>query len=162
MCGCAPERQAAAPGFATPLVNAVPVHTDVPGQTHVHVDPALATEQMQVALVPSELTLGPNRFAVGLLDAKGQAITDASVHFHYFDLTNPDEPKLESEADAARLVSPDGRTAIFAQERTFTRAGSWGLEVQTRFPGGRMRSTRGICIRLEAATGTRTWAASSC
>ena len=134
---CAPERPAGVPGFATPLGNVVPVHTDVPGQPHTHVDPAQATEQIQVAIVPSELTLGPNRFAVGLLDANGQAITEAAVHFHYFDLSNADQPQLESEADATRLVSPDGRSAIFAHERTFTRAGDWGVEVQARLPSGK-------------------------
>jgi hypothetical protein len=152
--GCgAPAAPASTPGFGAPLSNVVPVHTDVPGQPHVHVDPSQATEKIQVALVASELTLGPNRFAVGLLNASGQAITDASVHFHYFDLSNPNQPVLESESDATRLVSPDGRTAIFAHERAFTRAGDWGLEVQARFPDGKAAIQRiGFTVVASSST----------
>ena len=127
----------ATPGFGTGLNNQIPIHTDVPGApAHVHLDPAQATAELQVALVASELVLGPNRFAVGLLDAKGQNIRQALVHFHYFDLTNPASPVVESEADATRIASPDDLTVIYAQDRAFKRAGNWGLEVQARFPDG--------------------------
>lgn len=123
--------------FGSGLSNQIPIHTDVPGApAHVHLDPAQATAEMQVALVASELVLGPNRFAVGLLDGKGQNIRDAQVHFHFYDLTNPAAPVLESEVDAARIASPDGLTVIFGLDRVFTRAGDWGLEVQARFPDG--------------------------
>src|ERR1700694_143799 len=65
-------------GFGTGLNNQVPIHTDVPGApAHGHLDPSQATAEMQVALVASELVIGPNRFAVGLLDAKGQNIRQA-------------------------------------------------------------------------------------
>jgi hypothetical protein len=123
--------------FATALPNQVPVHTDVPGQPHTHIDPSQATVDIQLAIVPSELSLGPNRFAVGLLDAKGQVIRDAAVHFHYFDLSNASGPALESEADAVRITTPDGLMSIFAHEREFKRAGDWGVEVQARFPDGK-------------------------
>ncbi|MCA1554341.1 MAG: hypothetical protein LC737_08185, partial [Chloroflexi bacterium] len=124
------------PSFTSPLGNQVPVHTDVPGQAHTHIDPSQATAEIQVALVASELIVGSNRFAVGLLDGKGQAIKEASVHFHYFDLKDASNPTLESETDATRLVSPDGLTAIFAHEREFSHAGDWGVEVQARFADG--------------------------
>ena len=128
---------AATRAFGTALDNQVPVHSDVPGApAHVHLDPALATTDIQVALVASELTVGPNRFAVGLLDPKGQNFRQALVHFHFYDLTNPANPVLESEADATRISSPDDLTVIFAEEREFKRAGDWGLEVQARFPDG--------------------------
>src|SRR5690349_12707841 len=39
---------------------------DEAGHDHSHLDPALATAEMGVALVPSELVVGANRFAVGL------------------------------------------------------------------------------------------------
>lgn len=61
-------------------------------------------------------------------------IQEATVHFHYYDLSDPAAPVLETEADATPLHTPDGRTTIFAQERAFDRAGDWGVEVQARFP----------------------------
>ena len=89
-----------------------------------------------MVIVPSEVVVGPNRFAVGLFNPAGRMVLDAEVHFRYFDLTNPNTPALESEADAERLTTPGGNTAIFAHERNFDRAGNWGVEVQARFPDG--------------------------
>ncbi len=136
-CGGQPASDTPA-SFGTPLSNQVPVHQEptADGHNHVHVDPSQVTTDVQVALVASELVVGPNRFAVGLLDSKGQAIREATVHFHYFDLSKPDAPVLESEADAVRVQTPDGLTAIFAHEREFKRAGNWGVEVQARLPNG--------------------------
>jgi hypothetical protein len=91
---------------------------------------------MEVALVASELVVGPNRFAVGLFDGKRGVIHDAVVHFHYYDLSDPATPLLESEADATPLQTPDGLTTIFTHEREFKQAGEWGLEVQASFPDG--------------------------
>lgn len=97
--------------------------------------PSAATA-LQVVIVPSELVVGPNRFAVGLLDPSGHMYLDGKVHFRYFDVTHPNSPVVESEADAERLATPDNTTAIFAQERNFDRAGDWGVEVQAQFPDG--------------------------
>ena len=124
-------------GFDTPIPNRVEVHQDGDdGRSHIHVDASQASVEMQVVLVPSELVMGPNRLAVGLFDSARRMIRDAEVHFHYYDLSHPDAPVLESEADAVRLQTPDGLTAIFAQEREFHRAGDWGVEVQARLPDG--------------------------
>ena len=134
--GCADlnTRSAAEAGmFAEPVPNEVAVH-DHAG--HEHVDEAVATAVIQVVLLPSELAVGQNRMAVGLLDANDQMISEADVHFHYFDLTDPAVPQLEQEANAQRVQSPDGLTTIFTQERNFNRAGEWGLEVQARLVDG--------------------------
>ncbi|MCE7987417.1 MAG: hypothetical protein DYG89_40130 [Caldilinea sp. CFX5] len=124
--------------FATPLANQVAVHqADHQEQAdHRHTKPAQTTVAMQVVLVASELVVGPNRFAVGLLHADGQMITAANVHFRYFDLSNPQAPQVEAEADASQLQTPDGLTAIFAHERSFLRAGDWGVEVAAALPDG--------------------------
>jgi hypothetical protein len=123
--------------FNAPLPNRTETHADHDGHEHQHLDPSQITDEMQVVLVPSELVVGPNRFAVGLFDAEGRMIHDALVHFHYFDLSNPQAPLLESEANAVRLQTPEGLTTIFAHERAFARAGNWGVEVQARFPDGK-------------------------
>jgi len=140
LCGCGAASgtpSGPTPVFGSGLNNQIPVHTDVPGApAHVHLDPSQATTEMQVVLVASELVVGPNRFAVGLLDPKGQNLRQAIVHFHFFDLTNSANPLLESEADGVRVASPDDLTVIYALEREFKRAGDWGLEVQANLPDG--------------------------
>jgi hypothetical protein len=137
LAACRAEPAALTPsGFEAPLPNQVEAHTEIAGQPHQHLDPAQATVEMQVVIVPSELVVGPNRFAVGLLQPDGRMILDAQVHFHYYDLSNPNGPRLESESDAARVQTPDGATVIFTHERSFERAGRWGVEIQARFPDG--------------------------
>ena len=97
---------------------------------------------LQVVIVPTELVIGPNRFAVGLFDATGEIVLQAMVHFRYFDVSDPNAPVLESEADAERLTTPNGTAAIFAHERNFERAGRWGVDVQARFPDGSTAARR--------------------
>lgn len=126
-------------GFDTPIPNQLEeVHQETAHQAHEHehVQQSQATTTMQVVLVASELVVGPNRFAVGLFDEAGHVIREAAVHFHYYDLSDPATPILETEADATPIHTPDGFTTIFAQEREFQRAGEWGVEVQARFPDG--------------------------
>ncbi|MBI1801343.1 MAG: hypothetical protein HYR71_06915 [Chloroflexi bacterium] len=127
---------------SSPASSTAPVPDQVPprvagisdGHSQPHIDPLQANADIQIVLVPSELIVGPNRFAVGLLK-NNQALLDATVHFHYYDLGDLNRPVLESEADAVRLQTPDGLTAIWAQEREFTRSGDWGVEVQARLAG---------------------------
>ena len=124
--------------FDTPIPNRVEIHQET-GQDdheHDHVQETQATTAMEVALVASELVVGPNRFAVGLLNADGGLVQEAAVHFHYYDLSDPAAPLLEIEADATPVHSPDGLATIFTHERQFDRAGEWGVEVQASFPDG--------------------------
>ena len=130
--------------FATALPNQVDVHQDdqPSGEAHDHLDAAELTGELQVVLVPTELVVGPNRFAVGLFAEDGTLIHDASVHFHYFDLSDPQQAVLESESDAYRVQSPVDTTTIYAHERRFDRAGDWGVEVEARRPDGTAASSR--------------------
>lgn len=122
--------------FDTPIPNQIEVHQETDHHEHEHVQEVQATAVMEVALVASELVIGPNRFAVGLFNADGGVVQEATVHFHYYDLSNPAAPRLELEAGATPLHSPDGLTTIFTHERQFDRAGEWGVEVQASFPDG--------------------------
>lgn len=106
------------------------------GDGHEHVDTTQATGQLEAVVVPTELVLGLNRFAVGLFDAEGRMVHEAEVVFHYFDLSDVDNPALESEVTAVPIRDDAGFTTIFAHERRFDRAGTWGAEIQVRFPDG--------------------------
>jgi hypothetical protein len=122
--------------FGKPLPNQVELHDhDAHSHDHEHEGETTAAD-MQVVLVPSELVVGQNRMAVGLLDGKKQMIQEADVHFQYFDLSDPATPQSEQEAAATVVQSPDGRTTIFAHDRRFEHAGEWGLEVQANLVDG--------------------------
>jgi hypothetical protein len=110
---------------------------------------AEAVDELTVSLVATELVVGPNRFALGLHDAAGRHIQDATVHLRYFDLRDAVAPIVESEADATALTTPDGFTTIFAHERAFDWAGPWGVEVRALFPDGRL-AVKGIAFHVAA------------
>ncbi len=130
--------------FATALSNQVEVHQEEPAgeEEHDHLDASELTGAMQVVLVPTELVLGPNRFAVGLFGSDGTMIHDATVHFHYYDLSDPQQAVLESESDAYAVQSTENPTTIYAHERNFDQAGDWGVEVEARLPDGTAARSR--------------------
>lgn len=106
------------------------------GEVHRHVNPEHATAQIQLVLVPSEIIVGPNRFAVGIFDQGGNMVHEAGVHLHFYDLTDHSNPFFESEADAYSLSTKRGDVTIFAFDREFSHAGDWGVEVEVTFPDG--------------------------
>lgn len=142
-CGPSPSPDADE-AFSPAISNQVEVHQEEPAgeEDHDHLDASELTGAMQVVLVPTELVVGPNRFAVGLFGPDGTLIQDATVHFHYYDLGDPEQAVLESEADAYRIQSAEDSTTIFAHERRFDRAGDWGVEVEARLPDGTAASSR--------------------
>ena len=106
---------------------------------------------MQVFLVASELVVGENRFAVGLQTPDNAIIDDAEVTFTYYDLTIPVAPVLESEATAQRLASLDDLTVIYANQRSFDRAGRWGVQIDaTRADGATL--SRNIVFEVFAGS----------
>lgn len=120
--------------FNDPLSNKVEeVHEQ--GEVHRHISPEEATAQIQVVLVPSELTQGPNRFAIGIFDVGGDMVHEGDVHLHYYDLNDPANPFFEMEADATALHTPDGLVTVFTHERSFN-AGEYGVEVELTQPDG--------------------------
>src|SRR5438132_3059095 len=59
--------------------------------------------ELTPVLASSELALGRNRFAVGLIDAQNQSITSGQVHLEFFKL-NGQTAEKRSEADAVFRV----------------------------------------------------------
>lgn len=120
---------------------------------HSHLEDGEITARVSVALVPSEFRLGPNRFAVGIMDEQGELIHDATVHLHYYDLRDPDKAVYESEADAQRVQYAEGPTTIYVHEREFDLVGLWGAEVEIRLAdGGAARQRIGFDVMAESAS----------
>jgi hypothetical protein len=151
---CGGEAAPAAGDFVTPLSNQVERHEDDhAADEHTHLDPEAITAQLNVVMVPSEMAVGPNRFAVGLFDEEGGLIHDADVHFHYYDLRDPDQAVYESEADARPVQDPEGLTTIYVHDRDFDLAGLWGVEVEVTLPDGSAAKQRlGVEIQEDTAS----------
>ena len=123
---------------------------------------APTTEGLQVLLTTSELVVGQNRLAFGLLK-DGKLLADARVVVRVYVLEGEDA-RLVTEAPARyqRLevieagkrihIHPDGTRhvhgdatdvqGIYVAQMTFPRPGTWGLEVLAQSGGGAAESAR--------------------
>jgi hypothetical protein len=103
-------------------------------------------------LANSELTVGLNRMAVGILDKDGVPIVDAKVHFTFYDLNDGKQTKKMDMPAISRvpardagipetqeIKNPDGSTrtefnagddvGIYTANVNFDRAGDWGMKI---------------------------------
>ncbi len=123
---------------------------------------APTTEGLQVLLTTSELVVGQNRLAFGLLK-DGKLLADGRVVVRLYVLEGEDA-RLVTEAPARyqRLevieagkrihIHPDGTRhvhgdatdmlGIYVAQVTFPRSGTWGLEVLAQSGGGAVESAR--------------------
>jgi hypothetical protein len=121
-----------------------------------------ATEGLQVLLTTSELVVGQNRFAFGLLK-DGKLLADARVAVRVYAIHDGDARLIaETPARYHRLevieqgkrvhIHPDGSRhvhgdatdvqGIYVARVTFPRAGTWGLEILAQSGGGAVESAR--------------------
>ncbi len=110
-------------------------HTET-GQSHTQSTPNAAANTLQPVLATSELVVGPNRLALGLLESN-VPIKDAAetkVQVRYYKL-NGNQATLVGEEAAHYFGEGLGERGTFIVRPTFDSAGSWGLEVQAERPG---------------------------
>jgi hypothetical protein len=121
-----------------------------------------ATDRLQVLLTTSELVVGQNRLAFGLLK-DGKLLADARVAVRVYALQDGDARLItETPARYQRLevieggkrihIHPDGSRhvhgdatdvqGIYVARVTFPRAGTWGLEILAQSGGGAVEPAR--------------------
>ena len=99
--------------------------------------------ELSAVVVTSQLSTGPNRFAVGVIDeVEGIPLLDAEVSFRFFKILNENEGELRFEADG-EFVGFDmytvddgtgetklgGSTGVYKANVEFDETGSWGVEI---------------------------------
>jgi hypothetical protein len=81
----------------------------------------------QVVMVQSVITVGPNRFAIGLLDGD-TFVKNAKLKMTFYDLTSGSQ-KEAGMLPATYREAPDGIATMYTTEMTFPTAGSWGVAI---------------------------------
>ncbi len=114
-----------------------------------------AGTNLAAQVVTSSHVVGPNRFALGVIDQDaGSPVLDGQIHFRFFKVDG-EEAQLRSESDA-RLVGFDtfyidedtgqqvvtGETGVYVANVEFDIAGDWGVEVTGTLAG------RAIQVRI--------------
>ena len=80
--------------------------------------------------------MGPNRFAVGIVDEANQPIADAKVTFGFYQV-NGDQATKRSEAPAAFRWVDQRAKGIYTAPVTFDAPGRWGVEASIDSNGRR-------------------------
>jgi len=93
-----------------------------------------------LVLATAELVVGPNRFAVGIIDEANKPMVDASVRFSFFQLAGQEGIKRAEAPATFRWV--DQRTrGIYTAPVQFDVPGRWGVEAVVE-QGGRTQTIR--------------------
>lgn len=90
---------------------------------------SVAQAEPVVALASSDLAVGPNRFAFGVLDANGTPVrtSSATATFVYLG-TETQEVRAQVQADFVQW--PEGRAGIYVANVSLDESGRWGVIVQ--------------------------------
>jgi methionine-rich copper-binding protein CopC len=98
---------------------------------------------MQVAIASTDLAVGPERFAFGLMDGDAAIIPDAEAELQFFWI-GPDGPTPADHVRAHWYPSSLAGAGIYVARTDFDRAGVWGVEIAVRLPDGRRPPTQRI------------------
>jgi hypothetical protein len=137
---------------------------------------ATAAGQVTAQIASSEITLGPTRFVLGLLDSSGAPIADATAHLTFFQVDGAQaNPKGEvdamfrapaREAGLAETMSvtlPNGQkrtqtnapanVGIYDAMFNFDKTGNWGVQAQGKLKDGTPYTARaGFTVKEKGDT----------
>jgi hypothetical protein len=98
--------------------------------------PAAKPAAPTLVLATSELVVGPNRFAVGIIDEANKPIVDAQVTFGFFQV-NGQEATKRAEAPATFRWVEEQTRGIYTAPVEFDAPGRWGVEATIERNGQR-------------------------
>lgn len=90
-----------------------------------------AAPPLTIAMATSELVLGPNRLAMGLIGPDNQPIVDAQASVGFFQLDGTQGTKVSETAATYRWVEYRQR-GVYVARTVFDHPGPWGVEVVAR------------------------------
>jgi hypothetical protein len=117
---------------------ATPAQQPTAGAANPLVKPRGSGAELTAVQASSELALGRNRFAIGLIDAQNQPITAGAVRLEFFKVQQGGAAQKRSEAPASfRTVgpSPSPSRGIWVANASFDEVGAWGAQVTLQRPG---------------------------
>ncbi|MDP8923399.1 MAG: FixH family protein [Chloroflexota bacterium] len=121
LAACAVAQPTSLPASTPPSSAAGPT----PPQKPAGLTPVLAT---------SELVVGPNRFAFGLIGEDNRPVLDARVQLDFFELSGDTGTKWAEAEATFRWVEARAK-GIYTAPVRFERAGRWGVEVRATHGG---------------------------
>jgi hypothetical protein len=109
--------------------------------------------ELQIALASTDISVGRNRIAFGLIDRQTGAVRDALVVVSTFFLTDDGPQGPKETVDAVFRKWPVGQAGIYTVEVNFDMPGTWGLGVGvTDADGSPGTGSAGLDVKETAAT----------
>jgi len=97
---------------------------------------------LTAVLASSELAVGRNRFAMGLIDARNQPITSGRAMFEFFKLRTDGTAEKRSDANATFRMVGNASKGIWVAPIEFNEPGPWGAQVTHEPPNEALRTSR--------------------
>lgn len=91
------------------------------------IKPTATGAELTVVLASSEVALGRNRFAVGLLDARNQPVSSGSVNLEFFKLATDGTAQKRADAGAVFRSVGGPTKGIWTAPANFAETGAWGV-----------------------------------
>ena len=114
---------------------AVAAACSVPAEPTPTPSPPTNAENLRVALASTDIAVGRNRIAFGLIDPAAGAVRDARVQVSIFFLAEGGARTPEETAQAVYRKWPVGEAGVYTAEAVFDRPGRWGLGISTEVDG---------------------------
>lgn len=116
--------------------------------------PTPTPETLRLALATSDLAVGDNRIAFGVIDAQAGAIRDAAVQVSSFYLPPGEAQQGPIESvDAVFRAWPVSPRGVYTAQLRFDRAGEWGIGVVATSPDGAERAASArVQVKPQSAT----------
>src|SRR5579859_6164342 len=93
------------------------------------VKPRAAGAPLTAVQASTELALGRNRFAIGLIDDKNKPVVDGSVNVEFFKLQGSDAQKRSESPAIFRSVGGASKGIWVVAPAQFPEVGTWGAQV---------------------------------
>ena len=107
-----------------------------PTATNPLIKPRASGAELTAVQASSELALGRDRFAVGLIDAQNQPVTNGTARLEFFKLMPGGSAEKRADAEAVfRAVAGATARGIWVAQTSFGEAGTWGAQITLQRPG---------------------------
>lgn len=126
---------------------------DDANQLSAPLTPVVETGSTQVALASTDLSVGPNRLAFGLIDLESGPIRDADVLVSTFFLSGGRQEGPIQTARALWRNWPVGNAGAYTANFDFSRPGSWGIVAEFVDTSGTNRIvSAGLDVQPDSST----------
>jgi hypothetical protein len=129
MGGAAASLLAACQAPSAPSASAPTAAAAAPTQVNPLVKPRATGAELTAVQASTEIAQGRNRFALGLIDARNQAVSTGNVNVEFFKLAANNQAVKRADATAVFRSVGGPSKGVWVSQASFAETGAWGARV---------------------------------